>query len=241
MVDKHVPHHLGRDREEVSAILPRHVPTPQKPDEGFLDQGGRLHGMVAFPPDMTTRHTIQFGADQRQQPIERRAVALTPAGQQPRDIAGLGPHAHRGLKMIRQEDSRKDFQDHGVPGPEMSLQESEGVDMMAMRLHAASVVSALLATLGLGAGAQRPHGTAAIPPTWDEGEVERHQVPLADFAASPKHVTADYYYRMPVRPIYKSYPVYAPGREPPGYMEWLEEQEPVVLWDDQGHAPPLQT
>jgi hypothetical protein len=113
--------------------------------------------------------------------------------------------------------------------------------MVTMRLHAFSVVSALLATLALVAGAQPPHGAAAIPRTWDDGDVARQQVPLADEAASPKHVTADDYYRMPVRPIYKSYPVYAPGREPVRYRQWLEEQEPVIVWDDQGHAPPLQT
>ena len=30
------------------------------------------------------------------------------------------------------------------------------------------------------------------------------------------HMTRDFYYKMPIRPIYKSYPVYAPGREPWG-------------------------
>jgi hypothetical protein len=47
------------------------------------------------------------------------------------------------------------------------------------------------------------------------------------------------YYRIPVRPIYKGYLVYAPGHEPPGYFDWLQQQEPVILWDDRGHAPPL--
>ncbi len=56
-----------------------------------------------------------------------------------------------------------------------------------------------------------------------------------------KHVSADYYYRIPVRPTYKSYPVYAPGHEPPGYMDWLKQQEPQIVWDDAGHAPALKT
>ncbi len=34
---------------------------------------------------------------------------------------------------------------------------------------------------------------------------------------------------MPVRPIYKSYPIYAPGREPPGYLDWLKQQEPEIV------------
>ena len=67
------------------------------------------------------------------------------------------------------------------------------------------------------------------------------EVPMADPLGSPKHVSADYYYRIPVRPIYKSYPIYAPGREPAGYIERLQREDPVVLWDDNGHAPRLTT
>lgn len=58
---------------------------------------------------------------------------------------------------------------------------------------------------------------------------------------SPKHITADYYYKIPVRPIYKQYPVYAPSREPAGYMDWLKQQEPVILWNDAGVKPELTT
>jgi mono/diheme cytochrome c family protein len=36
---------------------------------------------------------------------------------------------------------------------------------------------------------------------------------------------------MPERTIYRSYPVYALGKEPPGYMEWLRRQEPEVAFD----------
>lgn len=80
-----------------------------------------------------------------------------------------------------------------------------------------------------------------IPRTWEDGAIADLEIPLADPVGSPKNITADYYYRMPVRPIYKEYPVYAPGHEPPGYMDWLKRQEPVILWDDKGHQPPLNT
>ena len=36
---------------------------------------------------------------------------------------------------------------------------------------------------------------------------------------------------MPVRPIYKSYPIYAPGKEPPGYLERLKQREPEIVFD----------
>ena len=54
---------------------------------------------------------------------------------------------------------------------------------------------------------------------------------VVDPSASPKHISADYYYRIPVRPIYKSYPVYVLGHEPPGYSEWLKQQEPETVFD----------
>ena len=80
-----------------------------------------------------------------------------------------------------------------------------------------------------------------IPRTWDDVAMADLEIPLADPVGSPKHVSAEYYYRMPVRPIYKEYPIYAPGHEPPGYMDWLKRQEPVILWGDKGHRPPLKT
>jgi cytochrome c553 len=51
------------------------------------------------------------------------------------------------------------------------------------------------------------------------------------FAASvvPQTMDDPAYNQLPVRVIYKSYPVYHPGREPKGYMEWLKQQEPEVL------------
>lgn len=67
-----------------------------------------------------------------------------------------------------------------------------------------------------------------IPQTWDD--LRSFDVPLADRAHSPEEVSWDYYYRVPWRAIYRSYPVYAPGHEPPGYFDWLRAQGPEVLW-----------
>ena len=70
-----------------------------------------------------------------------------------------------------------------------------------------------------------------IPRVWSDEEIAVLELPLADAAATPKHISADYYYSIPVRPIYKSYPVYAAGKEPPGYQEWLKQQEPEKVFD----------
>jgi hypothetical protein len=102
-----------------------------------------------------------------------------------------------------------------------------------MRFHLSFVLAA--------AWAATAPAWCQIPKTWDDVEIARHEIPLADPVGSPKHVSSDYYYRIPVRPIYKGYPVYAPGHEPAGYMHWLKQQEPVIVWDDRGSAPPLKT
>jgi hypothetical protein len=73
--------------------------------------------------------------------------------------------------------------------------------------------------------------TPLIPKTWDDQVIASLEVPPADPAVLRAHVSADYYYRIPVRPIYKSYPVYAPGKEPLGYEEWLKQQEPETVFD----------
>jgi Di-haem oxidoreductase, putative peroxidase len=80
-----------------------------------------------------------------------------------------------------------------------------------------------------------------IPKVWDDTAMATLEVPLANPTASAKHVSGDYYYKIPVRPIYKMYPVYTPDREPNGYMDWLRQLEPVIIWDDKGHSPPLAT
>ena len=80
-----------------------------------------------------------------------------------------------------------------------------------------------------------------IAKTWDDAAIATLEIPLADPTGSPKHVSSDYYYKVPTRPIYKSYPIYAPGHETAGYMDSLMQQEPQVVWDEAGHRPQLDT
>jgi hypothetical protein len=54
---------------------------------------------------------------------------------------------------------------------------------------------------------------------------------LANPQMSPKQATAEYYYKIPVRPIYKMYPVYPSTKEPAGYMDRLASLEPEVVFD----------
>jgi processive rubber oxygenase RoxA-like protein len=82
----------------------------------------------------------------------------------------------------------------------------------------------------------------SVPKTWDEAALHALEVPAPDPAYTPKAVSVDYFYRIPVRPIYRGYPVYAPGREPSGYFDSLLRREPEVVWDEAaGISPRLET
>lgn len=74
-------------------------------------------------------------------------------------------------------------------------------------------------------------GTPEIPKTWDQQALQSMELPMPDPATSPQYISSDYYYRMPVRPVYKTYPVYFPGKEPSGYLDRLEQSEPEILFD----------
>ena len=77
----------------------------------------------------------------------------------------------------------------------------------------------------LHAPGQEKHSTfeATVPRMWDDNAIATLELPLADPVGSPKHISSDYYYRIPVRSIYKSYPVYAPGYEPPEKIQGATE------------------
>ncbi len=100
---------------------------------------------------------------------------------------------------------------------------------------ATTAMAQVHSSAGAGKGRAAPEYRPYIPQTWDD--MRTFDVPLAERAHSPEHVTWEYYYRIPWRPIYKSYAVYAPGHEPPGYFDWLRERAPEVVWGvDSGGA-----
>ena len=70
-----------------------------------------------------------------------------------------------------------------------------------------------------------------IPRAWDDREVATFQVPLAQRDRSPRFMTSEEYYKLKVRPIYRTYPIYLPGREPVGYLESLKQKEPEIVFD----------
>ena len=70
-----------------------------------------------------------------------------------------------------------------------------------------------------------------IPKAWDDQAIESFETPLAQRDRSPRYMSAEEYYKLKPRPIYRSYPAYAPGREPAGYRQWLKQREPEIIFD----------
>ena len=91
-----------------------------------------------------------------------------------------------------------------------------------------ALIGLIIWDLGLG---QKPEINKSIPRTWDDEAINSLQLPLADSRVSTKLIPSSYYYSIPVRPIYKSYEVYRPDREPRGYMNQLKQKEPQVIFD----------
>jgi len=98
----------------------------------------------------------------------------------------------------------------------------------ACKRRARVVVCVILVIAGSGA-AQIFH--PEIPRAWDDKEVARVEVPLAQKDRSPRYLTSEQYYALKVRPIYRSYPAYVKGREPAGYRESLKQKEPEIIFD----------
>jgi hypothetical protein len=72
---------------------------------------------------------------------------------------------------------------------------------------------------------------AAEPPLiWDEAGLAEWSTPLAALKARPAHFTTDEYYRV-TPDNFRTYPVFLPEREPPGYWERLQTQAPEPLVD----------
>jgi hypothetical protein len=94
------------------------------------------------------------------------------------------------------------------------------------RLVAASV--AILFATVVSAARQ---SAAVIPSFWDADALHDYELPLATPTATPKHVSRDYYYALPERVLYASYPIYHPSREPAGYLDSLRKAEPKRIFD----------
>ena len=98
-----------------------------------------------------------------------------------------------------------------------------------MRRTVCAISLTLLAIAAL--GADEPTFRPDIPKAWDDKALEGFELPLAQRDRSPRYMTSEQYYALQARPIYRSYPVYAKGLEPTGYIESLKQKEPEIIFD----------
>src|SRR5687768_8021350 len=70
-----------------------------------------------------------------------------------------------------------------------------------------------------------------IPKAWDMDALHSMHIPPPDTSVVMEPASEEYYYALPERIVYKTYPFYMPGKEPKGYFEWLREQKPEVTFN----------
>ena len=68
------------------------------------------------------------------------------------------------------------------------------------------------------------------PKIWDEKALEDWTTPIAALRVRPGHFSSAEYYAVAAQNL-KTYPVYRPDREPPGYWDSLQRQKPQLLVD----------
>jgi hypothetical protein len=112
--------------------------------------------------------------------------------------------------------------------PPTQVRKTQHLKLTTLCLSSIFIVGLFLSSLTLG---QKPRPSVVIPKTWDTEAINSFQLPLADRKLSTKLISSSYYYSIPVRPIYKSYAIYRPDREPPGYMDELKRKDPEVIFD----------
>ncbi len=89
--------------------------------------------------------------------------------------------------------------------------------------------SILLTAYGFAQGSRTTEQNPPVHRAW--ADTDDSELPLAGIGVTASHVSAEYYYRIPIRLVYKTYTVYHPHREPKGYWKWLNQQEPQAVFD----------
>jgi hypothetical protein len=87
---------------------------------------------------------------------------------------------------------------------------------------------ALIAAVAAGAYYETRAWRPDIPRVWDPAALEGWATPLASLGVAPTHMPPEEYYAIPEENL-RSYPLYMPDREPPGYWAQLESAGPHPL------------
>ena len=75
-----------------------------------------------------------------------------------------------------------------------------------------------------------------VPRIWDDAALSDWATPLAALKIRPGHYTAAEYYAVPADNL-RTYPMYPPDKEPPGYWEALQKKKPEPLVSQVSRSP----
>jgi hypothetical protein len=86
----------------------------------------------------------------------------------------------------------------------------------------------LAAAVWIAAAALVAQAPASVPKIWDDAALADWATPIGALKTRPGHYTSAEYYAVPADNL-RTYPVYRPDREPPGYWEALQRKKPEPL------------
>ena len=91
MIDQDPPHRLRGDAEELGPVLPGERFRGSQPQEGFVDQQGRLQGMVgALAAHLALGDLVQLGLDQPDELLLDFGAPGLEIPQESSDLVGAG-------------------------------------------------------------------------------------------------------------------------------------------------------
>jgi hypothetical protein len=96
------------------------------------------------------------------------------------------------------------------------------------------ITQAHSAPLGLAADyppSEIPGQAEAVPRLWNDAEWSAMTLPAARVRTRILYLTSEHYYKIPEQAAWKSYKVYAPDREPPGYKDRLKTLDPEIVFE----------
>lgn len=98
------------------------------------------------------------------------------------------------------------------------------------RFRWAAIVGAACLAVHICGVAALERASARPPRVWDDKALADWTTPIAALKLRPSHYTAAEYYAVPADNL-RTYPVYPPDKEPPGYWEELQRKNPEPLVD----------
>ena len=96
---------------------------------------------------------------------------------------------------------------------------------MSFHVRRSFLTSALLLALSVIANTE-----TRVPQIWNDAALADWATPLAKIQIRPSHYSSADYYSVPADNL-RTYPVYLPDKEPPGYWEALQKRKPEPLVD----------